>query len=432
MSLFLPPPQRRATHRFVRCAFVLFSMLVSHAFASPSPLSMREAQRLARDDAPMLAAQSASLAAAQDDAVRAGALPDPVLRLGVDNLTATGPDAFAVGADLMTMRRVGVVQAWPSRQKREARTAVAQAQVETLDLETEAIALQVELHAGLAWLAVWEAQSRRDVLQALIAEADLAVEIARAQVASGTAGSAAALAAQAERAELENALRRSEGAIYAARASLARWVNDQAAAELGAMPDFSALSTAPEFLRQQLNRHAALQVWQGRAQAADGAVELARAGKRPDLGFGLSYGARSGRSDMLMFEVSVGLPLFAANRQDRDIGARLAERDAVEAQREDAIRAQRERLEQGLAAWESLREERSRYAQVLVPLASDRSAVALAAFRAGAGIRDWIEARRDELQTRTRHIAVEAELGRVWLQLDSLLPRTQRATGERS
>lgn len=413
---------RRSSCHPVWSAVFMALIATSVTPTASAPLSLDEARRIARREAPTVTAQSARVVAAREEVARAGALPDPTLQLGIDNLIVTGDQAFDVGADFMTMRRIGVSQAWPARRKREAEREVAAARADTQDLKTESTRLEVERRAGEAWIAVWSATAERRFLQERVTESDRAVSIAKAQLANGTGTASDALSAQMVRAELDNERRRAKAQIEVAHASLVRWAGEVGTFELAAMPATTTLRVAADELRAGIDRYAFLQVWQGEERTALAAAQLAEAEKRPDLGFAVAYGARSGRPDMMMFEVSVGLPLFTRNRQDRGIAARYAEHDAVQAEREDARRAQREALELQLAGWSSLRDEQQRYQNTLLPLARDRCAVALASYASAGPLRPWIEAHRDEIELRRRALQVEADLARLWLALDTLLP----------
>src|SRR6185437_6036822 len=108
------------------CALLTSSPL--HAAGSDGVLDLTQATELAAASAPRLRAQQLREQAARDDSVRAGQLPDPEFTAGVQNLPASGPQAFSPGADAMTMQVIGVTQAFPSRAKRKARTGVADAE----------------------------------------------------------------------------------------------------------------------------------------------------------------------------------------------------------------------------------------------------------------------------------------------------------------
>src|SRR3546814_17453957 len=73
------------------------------------------------------------------------------------------------------------------------------------------------------------------------------------------------------------------------------------------------------------------------------------------------------------------------------------------------------------AQWEALKRQVERYRDARLPLATDRSATALAAYRAGAPIRPWLDARRDQLDLLIEHTQRLEALGRTWAALAYLL-----------
>ena len=58
----------------------------------------------------------------------------------------------------------------------------------------------------------------------------------------------------------------------------------------------------------------------------------------------------------------------------------------------------------------------------LLPLAQDRSATTLAAYRAGGELQPWLNAKRDELDVHLAHAEHLGDLGRAWAALAFLLP----------
>ena len=128
------------------------------------------------------------------------------------------------------------------------------------------------------------------------------------------------------------------------------------------------------------------------------------------------------RSDMLMVEFAIDLPLFPRNRQDRGVAARRAELDAVTAEREDARRVQTEAVRRALADWQGLQRQVTRKETESLPLARDRAKIALAAYAGGGDLQPWLEARRDEIELHIEHARHLGELGRAWAALAYLLP----------
>lgn len=138
------------------------------------------------------------------------------------------------------------------------------------------------------------------------------------------------------------------------------------------------------------------------------------------------YGKRAPYlSDMVTLQVGVSLPLFTRNRQDRAISAKQAQRDAVESAHEDARRAQRETVARDVAAWQGWGRQIARDHETLLPLARDRSRVALAAYQGGGTtLQPWLEARRDEITLRLDYADALAARARAWAALAYLLPES--------
>ncbi|HST27163.1 MAG TPA: TolC family protein [Rudaea sp.] len=410
-----------------RCIGRLLLPLLIAACAFPAqaaddpPLTLAAAVALAVRNAPLLAADAARVDAAREDRVRAGRLPDPELGVGLDNLTATGGSAFDPLADSMTMQTIGIVQRIPSRAVRSAQRAAADAQVQAASAQRTLADVDVRLAAADAWVALWAAQRRIALLADLRTQATIAVDASRARLAGGTDGAAGALAARAEAADLDNRIDAAQAGIDAALAVLRRWTGTDAGAADAA--DFADLPVAPATLLSQLDRQATLLQWPAREASAQAALDAARASKRPQWSVGVSYAKRFGSlPDMASVNFGMSLPLFAGNRQDRDIGARHAERDAVLAEHEDARRAQRAMVEQKLADWRGWTRQARRFRDELLPLAADRSRVALAAYRGGGSLQLWLDARRDEIKTRLDYVDALAAWGRDWVALAYLIP----------
>lgn len=384
-------------------------------------ISLQDAVRLATARAPLLEARRAGVTAAREDAARAGALPDPMLTVGIDNLPVTGAEAFDPQADFMTMKKLGLRQEIPSRAKLTARRALATRQVEAAQAQALATRLAVQRAAADAWIDLWGAQRELDALQALQAQAVLAASLANARVSGG--GSVGdALATQAATLEVDNRIEAARATQAEAQAGLARWVGEGDLQASGT-PDFDALPASETQLLAALDRLAPLLAVESQVETAASAVDVARAEKRPDWSLGAAYGQRAGdHSDMLMLEVGIGLPLFTRNRQDRGVAAREADYEAALATHEDRRRQQAAEIRAGVARWEGLQRQIALHEQALLPLARDRSATALAAYRAGGPLQPWLDARRDELAVHLAHAMHLGELGHAWAALAFLLP----------
>ena len=393
------------------------------ALAASHELTLPEAIRLASERAPMLDARRAGVSAAQEEAARAGALPDPMLTIGIDNLPVTGSDAFNTRVDDMTMKKIGLRQEIPSRAKRSARQSFAARQIDEAQAQAEAEMLSVRRATADAWIAVWAAQRQLVALQKLREQAALAAKVSKARVASGGGPVSDALATEAALLELDNRIEAARAEKLAAQAGLARWLGDASVEVADQAPDFDSLPVPEARLLAEVARVGSLLPATAQVEAAAAAIDVARADKRPDWSVGASYGQRAGgRDDMVMFEVGIGLPLFSRNRQDRGVAAREADYQAALATREDLRRQETARIRADLARWEGLKRQVALHEGSLLPLAQDRSTTTLAAYRAGGELQPWLNARRDELDVHLAHAEHLGELGRAWAALAFLLP----------
>lgn len=430
MPLFLSLRRWCSTRRWPVTCWLALGLILVPGWSAATDLSFDAALRLAAERAPMLQARQSQVTASREEAVRAAALPDPQLKLGLANWPVTGTGAFDFRADDMTMKQVGLMQEFPARAKRQARQAVADRTVEQAQVLSETERLAVRQAVAQAWIALWAAQREVTALQALREPTDVAVRAAKARLAGGTGSAVDAMATQSAALELENRIDAAEASLEAARAGLARWLGEEPTALRieGAPPELTALPVTPATLLASLDRQGPLLAWRSREAVAEAQVDAAIAEKRPDWSLGVTYGQRERtpegmpRSDMLMVEFAIDLPLFTRNRQDRGVAARRAELDAVAAEREDARRAQAERVRMTLAEWEGLKRQVARKETESLPLARDRAKTALAAYAAGGDLQPWLEARRDEIELHLEHARHLGELGRAWAALAYLLP----------
>ena len=418
---------RRIRKKFHRCSKVVGLALLALILSPPlraQSLSLDEAVRRAGDQAPRLQAQDAAIEAAREDASRAGALPDPMLEVGIENLPVTGPDAFDPSVDDMTMKRIGLRQDIPSSAKRGARRLFADKRVEAAQADAIAERLRVQREAAEAWIELWAVRQQQAVLERMREQAQLAAALAKARVRGG--GSPGdALAAESALLDFDSRLEVLRGDEAQAGSRLRRWVPSVADPVPAGEPDFSALPLTRTKLVDRVDDMGPLLVARARVESAAAAVDVSRADKRPDWSVRAAYGQRDrDRSDMLTLEVGVSLPLFGRNRQDRDVLAREAEYRQAVALEEDDRRALVAELDAAFARWESLRRQVALHADRLLPLARDRSAVALAAYRAGGALQPWLDARNAELEVHQAHAEHLGELARAWVALAFLLPES--------
>jgi outer membrane protein TolC len=373
--------------RFLFLAPLLVALpMPAHAQA----LTFDEALARAAANAPSLRARLLDLDARRAAAAAVGQLPDPKLGVGLENFPVSGPPAFTYAGDSMTMARLGISQDVPNLAKRHARTGRAEADIGASEAQAAAEARRVRVATALAWIDLAYAERRLAAVDKALAELGQYVSPAAASVASGSARPAQTLEIRQAIATLED--RRSEIASEVARARtmLARWTGDPNPEIEGALPGFAI---DPAALRAAIDRHPDLLAAAARVRTAQADVTVARAEKRPDWSFDVSYGRRADRyGDMVSVGATVTLPLFAKRRQDPMIASSVALEGAAVADREDLRRALAADLEAGLADHVMHHEQWVRARDTLLPLARQRADLETASYSAGrASLLDLIQ-----------------------------------------
>ena len=400
-------------------------LLAGPPHARSDALTLEQAVALGLERAPQLQVQSAAVDSARAESIAAGRLPDPELLLALDNVRATGADAWSLDRDIMTMRKVGVMQAFPNRAKRASQRSRAGAAVSLAESESRQAELMIARSTAASWVEVYSAEFVLEKLHAVKQEVQLQAQATRTALASGRGSAVDAITAQGAISELDDRILQAEGAVQAARAELTRWIgDDDARRSFASAPALMELPLSRNKLLSSLDQQAPLLTFESQLALARSEVDLARAQKRPDWSAQLAY-AKQGitQSNLVSLEFRVGLPLFSRSRQDPVISARRAELVEIEAERDVVLRAQAAAVTAQLAIWDAARQRIELYEKERLPLARQRSQAAVAGFRAGRiDLLDVLASHVAEIEIHHSHAALIKELGQAWVFLRYLQP----------
>jgi len=405
-----------------RTALACLVLAALPAAAQQPGLTLGEAQRRAVERSSQLTAQDAAIEASRHLAKAARALPDPVLKAGVDNLPVTGPERFTLGSDFMTMRRVGLMQEFTRGEKRELRSERYDLEARKSEAEREGAIAAIQRDAGLAWIDRYYAEAMQRAAEEQLAAARLEIEGAQSAYRAARGSQGDVLNARAALAALEDRAAEYRRRAATARIALARWVGARFDAPLAGKPAFGSVRASHH--EESIDSHPMIAALALQEDIARSEAKLATASGKPDWSVELVYSNRGpGFSDMVSIGFSVPLPWDRANRQDQEVAARLATARQAHALREDAVRVHTAEIQAMRAEWESDRERLQRYDKELVPLAKELAEAALAAYRGGkSSLVEVLAARRGEIDVRLQALQLEWDTARMWAQLNFLVP----------
>jgi outer membrane protein TolC len=238
------------------------------------------------------------------------------------------------------------------------------------------------------------------------------LEAAKGRLSSSAGSSQEVLASTSARGIAEDESAEVGQQQSVARVTLERWVGmpaDEVAAPsgLGAVDEQTFVANHPAVLAAQRDTEVARQE-----------VTVAASNRKPNWSWEVSYGQRTGYSDMVSFGVSIPLPVAPAQRQDRETAAKLALVDKAEGDLAEALRAAQGEYRALTSDARRLTDRIQRYqASVVVP-AEQRTAAALAGYRSNqVTLMSLFEARHMEVEAGRKLLSLRRELARTQVQL---------------
>ena len=262
-------------------AVLLAAPAVLFAVESP-PLTLAGAVQLAVSQSRLVDAGNLQASSSREMAVAASQLPDPVLKLGINNLPINGEDRFSLTRDFMTMRSVGVMQEFTREDKRRARTLRFEREAETAEANRSLNSISIRRSTALAWLDRYYQERMVELLVRQRNEAKLQIEAADAAYRIGRGTQSDVFAARSAVAQIEDRIAMSERQVNTAKSQLARWVGVAAEQSLSGLPTVDFVPLQEAHLETQLQHHPQIAMMAKQEEMALADVTLAQANKKAD------------------------------------------------------------------------------------------------------------------------------------------------------
>lgn len=367
-----PGPRRRRLPAALATLILLLAAGSMHA--QPAPLGADLAGLLAhaRRANPELAAMHSEADAAGQRVQPAGALPDPVLRIELENVGNQGREG---GPNLLPARvgetRYTLMQALPGWGKRALRRDAAAADAQQASARAAAtwaeLAMRIKSAYAQYYLAAGSEQLARELLD-LMARLQ---QVAQTRYAGGLAPQQDAIRAQLEQTAMRSELVMLQAQKRQWRARLNALLAREAAADLAEpqalrpLPPEAALSAAALQARARA-ANPLLQAESARLQGAERNRELAARNRYPDVSVGIAPTQMGSRISSWGLMVELTLPLQASVRhaQEREAQAMV---DAARARAEALAHQLEGDLHEQLAALEAARGTEALISTQLLP-----------------------------------------------------------------
>lgn len=422
----IPPPGRGTPCRSALLAPLAATWLVLTALLTAA-LPARAAElgadlagllEVARAQSPELAAMRHEASAASVRLQSAVALPDPVLRVELENINNYGNGgSFNLLPSKVGETKYTLMQTVPLAGRRGLRRDVAAADVQQAEARSRASWAELSSRIKAAHAQHYLASRNRRLAGEVLDLMGRLEQLAQARYASGLAAQQDAIRAQLEQTAMRAELIALDSEQRQARTRLNALLARESTAAL-AEPESLRSLPAPEAVEAEaLSRRVeasnpALAAELARLHSAQGNRELTYSNRSPDVLVGLSPTQMGSRitSWGLMFEVAIPLQRDARRAQELEAESMLNAQRA----RLQALQAQLAgELGEALAALDAARRSEALVAQQLLPQSELSFRSALAAYEAGKvdfatlldAQRQIRKARQDQLKAQ-----VEAQL----------------------
>lgn len=319
MPLTIGTPSCRRAPLRARLLFaaLIFASVAAHA--QEAPVTLDAALQSATDRSAAMGAAQASVRASSEASVRAGRLPDPVLKAGIDNLPVNGQDRFTIGQDFMTMRRIGIEQEWVSGAKRRVRSELADDVVNRERAGYLGQLANTREQTAIAWLNAAYAKKAASLQEELVDHMTHELEATKASYRGAKATAADVVQSQGMLAQTQDQLLKAQQIFQTALISLSRWMTTPVSDVTGdpPAPQSYVSSLPPDELRQV---QPVLIASSRDITVADADTAVASSERSPNWTWGIAWQQRGGAfSNMVSVGVSIPLPIDRKNRQDRTV-----------------------------------------------------------------------------------------------------------------
>ncbi|BBE50932.1 outer membrane efflux protein [Ferriphaselus amnicola] len=381
----------------------------------------------AREHNPELAAMRHEADAARQRVQPAGALPDPVLRAELMDVTNQGTNKPpSLWPSQVGNTRYLLMQSVPWLGKRDLQRGVAEAQADQADGQAASTWAELSGRIKTAYaMYYYLSGSERLAQQALLLMNNLE-RVAQTRYANGLGAQQDVLRAQVEQTALRTELVELESERHHEQSRLNALLSRPAMAELAEPAQLRPLPPPAQLdyavLEQKLRaRNPQLQVAEAQVQSAGKGRDLAYARRYPDftLGIAPNQSGNAVKSWDVMVEFNIPLQQGSRRSQEREAEAMLAASESRKQSLQDRMQAA---LSESLYALETARRTESLAATRLLPQSELNYQSALAGYETGkVEFAMLIEAQRQILNAQRQRLKAQLEAQSRLAEIESLL-----------
>jgi len=414
---------------------------------------MEMAIKAAKSIDPWLVGNKHSQDSIEAMSIAAGSLPDPNISIGINNLAA---DSFNFGQEAMTNAKLGISQMFPAGDSLAIRKRQLELEGSQFPFQREDRKAKVTVTVGQLWLNAYNARMSIKIIEKNIPLFEQLVDIAESSysTAMGKNRQQDVIRAQLELTRLDDRLTILHQRQEMFQERLSEWLNgyfldkylenqesenlDNRSGFLLArkLPNIKLLNpqlyaspnpTRQAVLFEKISEHPALRAIEQKIRTSKAGIDLAKQKYKPAWGVTAGYGYRSSdrlgidRSDLFSVGVTFSVPLFTANRQDKQVLSAMSKTSAVKVEKWQLLRKFMASFETAKAQLLRLNERQEIFQSRLLPQMSEQAEASLTAYTNDDGdFAEVMRARIAEMNAEVNALSIDVERQKTILQLNYL------------
>lgn len=347
-------------------------LIVMPVFASESKvLSLSEAINIALTNDSLVMLKQARAHSAEENAVADGELADPKLTLGIFNLPTTN---FDLNKNPTTQLRLGVKQAFPRGKTLHyqslKRRDLSEAEWANAALFKKSITRDIQqyyLEAFYQQKVLNELNNNRRLFARLLNNTENNYRL-------GGANQQAVFQAKLALSTLDDRISQALSQQESSKALLSKWLPDVMGKVLEEqLPELSAVGDKMA-IQNGLASHPKIVIDNAYINVSKRGVSIAKEQYKPGFNLGIEYRKRFGdelngqhRDDLMAAMVTLDMPLFTANRQDRRLSASQFDLQSAKLTRDEHLKMLSQQLNMHYVDWHRLKEREALYQDQLLP-----------------------------------------------------------------
>lgn len=422
-------------------AMIFVSLLMQHTvFAQDTGnlLFIEQAVKTAQKNDPWIEGNQHMQDATTSMSVAAGSLPDPQVSLSLANLPT---DSFSFSREGMAQVRLGVTQMFPQGKSLSIKRRQLELQSEAFPYQRADRNAKVAVTVSHLWLDAYKAQKSIALIEENRSLFEQLTDIAMSSYSSamGKTRQQDIIRAQLELTRLNDRVTMLAQNKDGFTEKLSEWLNvytdgssrfeiaDSLPNQIISHPQFvyADMIVREEELYKALSNHPMMKALEQNIDATAASVDLAKQKYKPAWGVNAAYGRRSAdpfgndRSDVLTVGVSFSVPLFTANRQDKEYSAAVSKREAIRTEKWQLLRKLKAGFETSKTQLLRLDERKALFENDLLPQMSEQAEASLTAYTNDDGdFAEVVRARIAELNARIDALNIDVERQKTIIQLN--------------